>query len=406
MSCNADTDCVAGAFCTGNILIPGTCQAHTVLLLGGADEILGAHFHPGEDWQTATITGAQTADRVAVALNLEGGIGLVRGSSGTSRNRPRYARWDYTRWTSFDAWVVGDVNVLGGPALGSEARSIHTAYLVHTTALGDWYEYRGFTGDVWQSGEHVEESEASGLAPDIAVLPSDRPVMVYTHSDSENGSGVLETRVRERTPGNIWAAEFVLSTNVSGGTPSSIVPSSTVPSSIMAFRGGSGADLLVVSVDSAGGIYWRRRTGTTTWSPLMRIGTHTTSHQVALAALDGGLAVVAYRSSSSATAGRLFTSFFNPSGNGSWSAPAQPVNGIRIVGSPALTRGVGAGLSAAASVELAYVLDSTGGGTGTSGAIRHTRCTAMTSGACSSWTSAVGVGAGTGFSSVAIASMP
>ncbi|CAN99522.1 hypothetical protein sce9349 [Sorangium cellulosum So ce56] len=400
-SCDADTDCVAGAFCTGNIMIPGTCQAHTVLLLGGADDILGAHFHPGEDWQTATITGAGTADRVAVALNLEGGMGLVRGSSGTSSGKLRYALWDYTSWTSFDALGGTDVNVLGWPALSSGARSIHAAFLVDT-GMGRRDAYRGFAGNAWQPFGYVEDTARSDLAPDIAALPSDRPAMVYTHGIRVSGSDVLEIRARERNAENAWVLEPVLSTNVSGGTPSSIVPSSTVPSSTIAFRGGSGADLLVVLVDSAGGMYWRRRTGTTTWSPLLRIGTLTTSHQVALAALDGGLAVMAYRSNS----GTLYTRFFNPSGSGSWSTATQPVSNIRIVGSPALARGVGAGTSAAASVELAYVLDSTSGGTGTSGALRHTRCTAMTSGACSSWTSAVGVGAGTGFSSVAIASMP
>ncbi|WP_437530597.1 hypothetical protein WME79_50045 [Sorangium sp. So ce726] len=398
MSCTDDSQCVAGAFCTGNLMTPGTCQAHTVVLLGGASEILGAHFHPGEGWQTATIAGVQTASPVAVAMDLEGGIGLVRGSSGASSNKLRYTRWDYTEqeWTPFAAVIGTDPDILAWPALGSGASAIHAAYLMDTS-MDDQHRYIGFSGDAWGSfAEPVDVASVSVLAPDIAVLPSDHPAVVYTRRLVAGSSFTQELRVSERTAATTWTLEPVLSTDVSGD----------VPSSIIAFRGGSGADLLVVFVDSAGGIYWRRRTGATTWSPSTRIGTHTTSHQVSLAALDGGLAVVAYRSSSSATAGTLFTRFFNPSGNGSWSAATQPVSGIRIVGSPALARGVGADTSAAASVELAYVLDSTGGGTGTSGGIRHTRCTAMTSGACSSWTSAVGVGAGTGFSSVAIASMP
>ncbi|WP_441289510.1 hypothetical protein ACSRUE_01795 [Sorangium sp. KYC3313] len=395
MSCTDDSQCVAGAFCTGNLMIPGTCQAHTVVLLGGANGILGAHFHPGEGWQTATIADAQTASRVAVALNLEGGIGLVRGSSGPSLNKLRYTRWDYAdgSWTDFAAGVGGDLNILAWPALSSEPHSINAAFLV-SGDMGLKYRYNYFSGGAWNSAEGEEMSgTASVLAPDIAVLPSGHPAVVYT-----TGSATDETRqlrVRERDSVNVWTAEILPSTSISPD----------VPASITTLHGGSGADLLVVFVNSGGQIHWTRRTGTT-WSTPTRIGSHTTGHQVALAALDGGRAVAAYRSSSSGTAGRLFTSFFDPSGSGSWSGPTEPVSGIRVVGSPALARGVGAGTSAAASVELAYVLDSTGGGTGTSGAIRHTRCTAMTSGACSSWTSAVGVGAGTGFSSVAIASMP
>ncbi|XXT19912.1 hypothetical protein WME94_57790 [Sorangium sp. So ce429] len=396
-SCIADSECADGAFCTGNMMMPGLCQADTVVLLGGGTEILGAHFHPGEAWHDSPIGGAQTASRVAVALNLEGGIGLIRGSSDASSNKLRYTRWDYTDgWTHFMPGVRSEdvYPILAWPALGSGALSIHAAYLIR--AEGPRYRYVDYSGQVWNSsGEQVEPTPSERptsdlvLAPDIAVLPSGRPVIVFTLPVTSEMS-THQIRVRERTADDTWTLEPTLSTDVS----------QNVPASIEAFRNGSGADLLVVFVNPSGQIYWTRRTGPMTWSTPRTIGTHTTSDQVALATLDGGSAVVAYRSSASGTAGRLFTSFFNPSGAGSWSMPAERVSGSRIVGSPALTRGVGA-----AFVELAYVLDATGG-TGTSGAIRHIRCTAMDSGACSAWSTPVSVGTGTGFTSVAIASMP
>ncbi|WP_437876669.1 hypothetical protein [Sorangium sp. So ce513] len=397
-SCTSDSECVDGAFCTGNIMMPGSCQADTVVLLGGATEILGAHFHPGEDWQTATIMGEQTASRVAVTLNLEGGIGLIRGSSDEPANKLRYTRWDYETgaWSSFAAGVgANNHNVLAPPALGSGARSVHAAYLM--SDMGGWYRQVELSGDVWISSVTMNSNPSSlslPLAADIAVLPSSNPVVAFTYGVRVDGSLVPEIRIRERTAADTWAPERMVTTNVSAD----------VPSSIAALRHGSEDELLVVFVNASGQIHWTRSTGTT-WSTPRRIGTHTTRDQVALVALDGGGAVVAYRSSSAGTAGRLFTSFFNPSGAGTWSAPASE-SSIRIVGSPALTRGVGAGTPSAASVELAYVLDATLDGNGTSGAIRHTRCTAMASNACSRWSTPVQVGTGAGFTSVAIASMP
>ncbi|XXY17996.1 hypothetical protein WME88_58180 [Sorangium sp. So ce216] len=391
-----DLECADGAFCTGSTMMPGSCQADTVVLLGGATEILGAHFHPGEDWRVKTISGAQTESRVAVALNLEGGVGLIRSSSDMSLYKLRYMRWDYTTedWISFTAGVGLNHDTLAWPALGAGALSVHAAYLV--SEMGRRYRYIDFSGGAWDFGEQVEPTPSAAptsspvLASDIAVLPSGHPAMVFTIPVTSGISSVQEIRVRERTADDTWTLEPTLSTD----------GSQSVPASIEAFRNGSGADLLVVFVNASGQIYWTRRTGPMTWSIPGRIGAHTTSDQVALATLDGGAAVVAYRSSASGTAGRLFTSFFNPSGAGSWSTPGERVSGSRIVGSPALTHGVGA-----AFVELAYVLDATGG-TGTSGAIRHIRCTAMASGACSAWSTPASVGTGMGFTSVAIASMP
>ncbi|WP_437761093.1 hypothetical protein [Sorangium sp. So ce1389] len=163
--------------------------------------------------------------------------------------------------------------------------------------------------------------------------------------------------------------------------------------------------MLLIFVDAEGEIHAAQRTGTMTWSELTWTGVHSTAHQVAIATLDGGRAVVAYRSNSSETAGRLFTSFFNPV-DGSWSVPEEPVPDVRIVGSPALTRGVGARTPDEAFVELAYVLDSPTGDAGTEGTIHHARCTAMPMNRCTSWSMPEQIGDGTEYSSVAIASMP
>ncbi|WP_437306883.1 hypothetical protein [Sorangium sp. So ce388] len=363
-----------------------------MLLLGGASAtpVLGGHYHPGDaNWTTMSIEGTRTESRVAVALNLEGGLGLVRGSSESSANRIRYTRWSYSReiWSEL-SWIGSesdDVNIIGSPALASEAQSISASYLVDDAVNS--YQYAAFSGGTWITrGELVENVTSATSSPGITVLPTGNPAVVFAVPEDS----VQSIKVKERAVPPAWVNDAVLS-------PSG---SSTVPASVVALRGGSGADLLVVFVSPSRQILWTRRTGPTAWSTPRQIGTHTTSDQVALAALDGGSAVVAYRSNSGRT-GRLFTSFFIPSDAGSWSDATERISGSRIVGSPALTHGVGA-----ASVELAYVLDATADGTGTSGAIRHIRCTAMTSGVCSAWSSPVSVGTGTGFTSVAIASMP
>ncbi|WP_437277921.1 hypothetical protein WME90_42920 [Sorangium sp. So ce375] len=235
-----------------------------------------------------------------------------------------------------------------------------------------------------------EVSDQIELAPDVAVLSSGDRAVAFT--TSKDGYYLVQVKIK---PSGLGLRDAETLGKSSG----------SVPPTIAALRDET-ADLLVVFVDAGGVIHTKQYTArTSTWSELTWRGGHTTDQQVALTTLDHGRAVVAYRSNSSETAGRLFTSFFNPDDD-SWSFPEEPVPDIHIVGSPALTRGVGAGAPNKAFVELAYVLDSSTHATGTAGTIHHARCIAMPMNNCTSWTMPERIGDGTDYSSVAIASMP
>ncbi|MGK4008192.1 hypothetical protein WMF31_36580 [Sorangium sp. So ce1036] len=378
---------------------PGVCVKHTVLILGGSESsIMGAHFHPGGSWTTATLSGASTSAPPALTLNLSEGIGLVRDGS----NRLRYTRWSYETeiWSTFAA-PLGTGNELTAtvaPALSSFGTRTSAAYFDKVEGTPDpldRYFYLHFEEGSWSAMPELVASleSPSNSRPSIA-LPSatGNPWMALRIEGAMN-----PVQVRRRTDMGSWEEHTETPYRTDTGALWSFAMVAT-----------SDEELYVVMVTLGGDILWTKRNGSMSWSDPELLATE--GGDIALAALPGGKVVLAYRAKvddAGDVDGQLFTSFYD---GATWSTPAALAFGgtpVRIAGAPAITRGVGERSGHGAFVELAYVRYRGTNQDGMDfGQIEHTRCTAIDASDCTSWTPPLSVGNGTNFTSVAIASMP
>lgn len=144
----------------------------------------------------------------------------------------------------------------------------------------------------------------------------------------------------------------------------------------------SGPELLLVHVRSPDKqVMWLSRTGGAWTTPAAAIPDAFTDERVALVALPGGAAMLAFRGTDS----KLYASRYEA---GVWSAPAGIANpNVTLIAPPSLARGIGG-----AMVELVFV-DSTN-------TAFHARQMANV------WTAPVPIYSGAGFTRVAIASAP
>lgn len=398
-SCSDDLHCAPGAFCRlldGST--EGVCSRHTVLILGGSSSLmLGAHFHPGGSWHHVTRVDASSSVPLALALSSAGGIGLVR-----SGNRPesaplRYTSWSYEtkEWSSFLAPRSTPEQAHGGLALSSFGGRTDATYVRSNSGMppSGTYCYLPFNGHSWSSTPEVAASVESWGTPGhggIAVLPATGNPWMTLLVDRESSG---EVQVVEREEGS-WASRgTVYSSTAATDAPRSATIVATGPS-----------ELLVVVVNKRNEIHWRKYDAEgSRWGDPAQIPSNSAA-LVALTALPGGNAALAYKSEH-ADSSRLFTSFYSRSTN-TWTMPI-PLSfedgPVSIAGAPAIARGTGGRTADEAVVELAYVRVEDNA---TVGRIQHTRCTAVGDAGCTSWTSPVVVGDGTGFSNVAIASMP
>ncbi|WP_437911122.1 MopE-related protein [Sorangium sp. So ce327] len=407
-SCTSDSECAPGALCTlSNDGTRRICSRHTVLILGRRStnqgdtvSLVGAHFHPGGSWTAAALSGASTGSPPALTLNVAEGIGLVRDSQLEGAAPLRYTRWSYETetWSPFAAPLGTELMTTGAPVLSSLGTRTSAAYFEDVTGMPDPldnYFYLQFAGGSWsaapETAASVESPGVSEIGFGLAVLPqTERPWMAFPVNAPSAG------RAFERTGMNSWVDRGTPDLSGMGGTP---------PSSVAMIATSSEDLLMVVVVGNQ--IFWTTRNGATNWGTPVRLGSATTAAPVALAALPGGDAALAYRAGEGEPAGHLRTSFYRRNAN-TWS-PSAPLpfvdsggNPFRIVGSPAIARGTGRGPGFEAVVELAYVSQN-------SARIEHTRCTALGVGntGCTDWTIPVRVDTSrSGFTSVAIASMP
>lgn len=407
-SCMQDSECAPGAFCARpNGPARGICVKHTVLLLaGGTSSVMGARFHPGEGWATSTVTGVTATNgfitsRPALTLSLTGGIGLVRDADS---GHLRYTRWSYetAEWFRFEAplGVDKELTATGDPVLASLGAVTIAAYSLDETGNSpDHCVHLQFENGQWSAAEDVASVFLPiGTRPALAMLPTAVPPPTATPwlalLVEGNDSGVHLFERSERS----WE-------RVGSPYTGTVFSSSSV--SMIA----TGEELLLVVVNSENEIHWTRGNrvnGVMSWSTPERLDVRT-EHPVALVALPGGGAMLAYRARNSAPVGLLYASFYSRSTR-TWSSPAAlSVGGtpVRIVNAPVLARGAGVQSTGQAVVELAYVRDTTAGGNGgISGGVEHARCTGVGAAGCTTWTAPVRVGTGTSFSTVAIASMP
>ncbi len=266
-----------------------------------------------------------------------------------------------TTWSPAAGWstlanIGAGITTQGAPTLAGGS-VVHGAF----HGMDFKYYYLAWQGTaISPVAEQVGVVQSAGPArPSIAALGADA-----TLAFAADTTNVLSAQ--DRLAG-VWAS----STSVTG------VIDFAVPPTLVALT--TGPELMVVWMESTQ-IKFATRT-TSTWSAPADITNGFTSDPVALAALPGGDAVLAFRG----TDGKAYTALYTA---GVWSSPtALATPNVSIVGSPALAPGIGA-----VTAEIAYVAAA-------DTAVYHARLTGGV------WSVPVLVG-GSGQTGVALASKP
>jgi hypothetical protein len=322
-----------------------------------------------ESWSTATISGAMTADAPALAMvpATGQGVGLVHVASS---NLLDYTVFNGSTWSSF-AQLNSDFTLGTHAVVGSGA----TAQVVYG-GTNYYFYYESWSGSAWTaSTPPIVPSGVASLcgpsAPSLALAGANLS-MVFVNGIC---SGTTNALYDSDLSGGSWQATTTVATypsNTAAQRPAVAAPS-------------SGPELVVAYVaQGTSQIYTSSRTGGT-WATPALLTSGLTNDPVALAPVAGGgatTAVMAYRG----TDMKLYTSFFDGT---SWAKPAaafSPTN-VTVNAAPSVAKGIG-GMVA----EMGYVDGN--------GAVWHTRYDGT------SWSTAVQVGTGIGFATVAIASGP
>jgi hypothetical protein len=336
----------------------GTCSPCSTLLLlaGGTDSpngVIGASFnHSTGAWTTTPLVGS-TASNVALVITTAGeGVGLMRF---TEIGNPLDNFLQYTRWTgTWTPFLVVDptVTTQGSPTLVATGAGAQAAF--HGFDYNHYYA--AYSGSGWSPvAEPIGSS--GGLAGDIAALGTNASFLFSKGLPNELYS-------RDRVGGS-WQSEQFISNNADFNWQIS-------PEAIALT---AGPELMVVFVSTTSEIRYATRTSGI-WSSSALVPGATTNDRVALTALPGGSAALAFRGQD----GNLYQSGWN---GATWSAPSQVAQ--NITGTPSIAPGAGA-----PALEVAFI---------SSGSARHTR---YVSGA---WTTPTVVG-GSNLTSVAIATAP
>ncbi len=345
----------------------------TVLLAlaGGGTSIVGGEYHPGGTWAANTIMGpegtsgttAQTGFAPAIALlTPTSAIGVI-GSSGSG------GELFYTTWSSpggfasFQAVAPG-VTTGGAPSIAASGGSAYVVFLGT-----DFKHYLAVWGtSSWSvTDEPVTPpggTQAFGPSPaTIAALGAD-VVIAYAGNDHD-----LYDQTRS---GSVWqpALAHGIAAQDLGLTPTLIAPTASANLMIAYVRGTDSQ--IMFTAHTAGG-----------WStPAAVYATAFTNVAVALTALPGGRAVLAYRGQDT----NLYWSIYTPGPAPTWSQPAAVATpNWSTPSTPALAPGVG-GMQA----EMVFV-------DGTTKDAEHVRLS-------TTWSTPEGVG-GSGFTCAAVTSM-
>ena len=329
-------------------------------LAGGKTELFGAELDaPGGTWSTTKLTGT-TPDAPALTVTSGAlGVGLVRS---TSADQLLYTTWSSGTWSAPAAVAAVDTT-RGRPAIDADG----------TTAQGVFqgndykYYYSAFTGTVWTPNAEVVQPlgapQSYGPMPAaIAARGGDATVAFFDGANSNR----ITTQDRAAVGG--WSKSAQLETDESYVTLPALVRMTAGPELMVAYARQSDAAVL----------YATRSSGS--WSSPATIPSALAAAPVALAALPGGRALLAFHG----TDDKLYTALYM---NGSWVNAAPLTNpNVSVVGSPAVARGVGGD-----SAELAYI--------GSDGAAHHSRLVG------GSWTAPVSIG-GANLAGVALAVAP
>ena len=322
--------------------------------------MLAGEFHPGGSW-SATQLSATTDKAPGIAITgANTAVGVIRDT--TLGNEVAYTIWAPGSFQAFTS-IANLVTTQAAPSIVASGARADVVFLGDNNK----HYYAAHVATWSPTAEAVGGVAAQSFGPSaagIAAIGSDT-ILAYA---GNNGDLFDQTRT-----GGVWLAATAHNLgNVVTLTPAIIAPT-------------AGPALMVVYVRSTDSkILFTTRTGNVWSAPTVIDGSSFTADPVALAALPGGEAILAFRGLNQG----IYITRYNPAGAPLWSPP-QPLAtpNVTTPSRPALAAGVG-GVDA----EMGFV-------NAVDGVAYHARLTGMT------WSAPVAVG-GVALTTISIASAP
>jgi hypothetical protein len=304
-------------------------------MAGSGSGLIGGVFTEGAGWSVTTIV-STTSVPPAVALESSTfGVALFRSAADSHL---LFTKWD---GAGFSAPLgIGMLGVgQGGPSMVFAAGAYPVGYW--GTDNKHWFAKYAGLGGGWSPVAEAVQPMGGGQSfgsspPAIAGVGAD----FYLVHAGTDGKIYEQPRIA-----NAWSA--AVGHDV-GGVQTTISPTVVALS-------GNAEDMMIVYVVSANSqIGWlTRKTGAPpVWNNGALIANALTQDRVAVAALPGGGAVMAFRGLNT----NLYTSRYTPGANPAWSAPAALANpNFATPSSPAVAPGIGG-----ADAELVFADGGTG----------------------------------------------
>jgi hypothetical protein len=331
-----------------------------LLLAGGGTKVLAGEFHPGVAWAVTQLSSTTDKAPGIAMTGANSATGVIRNT--TVGNEVAYTTWAPGSFQAFTS-IASGVTTQAAPSIAASGSRADVAFLgddnkhYYAARLVAWNPIAEAVGGV--------ASQSFGGSPAaVAALGSDT-VVAFVGS---NGDLYDQTRT-----GNAW---LVASAHNLGNTlalqPSMIAPT-TGPSLMIAYVRSTDAKILFTT-----------RTGSVWTAPALIDPNSFTADPVALTALPGGEAVLAFRGLDQA----IYFSRYTPGSVPLWSPPGPLVTpNVTTTSRPALAAGVG-GVDA----EIGFI-------NAVDGKAYHARLTGT------SWSAPVSLG-GAQLTNVAITSAP
>ena len=330
-----------------------------LLLAGGGPKVLAGEFHPGEAWTTTQLS--STTDRApGIAITgASSAIGVIRNT--TFGNEVGYTTWAPGSFQAFTS-IANAVTTQAAPSIAASGSRADVVFLGDNNK----HYFAAHTATWSPTAEPIGGVALQSIGPSPAAVTS---IGSDTLVAFAGGNGDLYDQTRT---GGAWLAASAHNVGATVALTPAIVALTTGPTLMIAYAR---------STDSR--ILFTTRTGNVWTTPALIEANSFTNDPVALAALPGGEAVLAFRGLDQ----KIYFSRYKPGGSPVWSLPGPLAPGVTSPSRPALAAGVGGFDAEAGFINAA------------DGKAYHARLTGLT------WSVPVVVG-GALLTSVAIASAP
>lgn len=330
-----------------------------LLLAGGGPKVLAGEFHPGEAWTTTQLSSTTDKAPGIAITGANSAIGVIRNT--TFGNEVGYTIWAPGSFQAFTS-IAGAVTTKAAPSIAASGSRADVVFLgdnnkhYFAANTGAWSPTADAIGGV--------ALQSTGLTPAAVTAIGSDTLVAFA---GDNGDLYDQTR-----SGGAWLPASGHSLGNTVALTPAIIALTAGPTRMIAYVRSTDAKILFTT-----------RTGNVWTTPALIDAGSFTKDPVALAALPGGEAVLAFRGLDE----KLYFSRYTPGGSPVWSLPGPVVANVTSPSRPALAAGVG-GFDA----EVGFI-------NGADSKAYHARLTGLT------WSAPTVVG-GTSLTTVAIASAP